>query len=84
VADAVVFGLPHPRFGEAVSAMVAPIEGAEVDVDDLLAFVADRLAGFKKPRHVFVRPSLDRTPSGKVELARVKADALAELETVAS
>jgi hypothetical protein len=31
-----------------------------------------------------VRPSLDRTPSGKVELARVKADALAELETVAS
>lgn len=84
VADAVVFGLPHPRFGEAVSAMVAPVDDAELDVDDLLAFVADRLAGFKKPRHVFVRPSLGRTPAGKVELARVKQDALAELEAVAS
>lgn len=84
VADAIVFGLPHPRFGEAVSAMVAPVEGTELDVDALLAFVAERLAGFKKPRHVFVRPSLERTPSGKVELARVKQDALAELESVVS
>ena len=79
VADAVVFGLPDPRFGEVVSAMVAPAEGATIDVTELRAFVAERLAGFKKPRHVIVRPSLERTPTGKVELARVKADALAEL-----
>jgi acyl-CoA synthetase (AMP-forming)/AMP-acid ligase II len=84
VADAVVFGLPHPRFGEAVSAMVAPVDGTTLDVDDLLDFVSDRLAGFKKPRHVFVRPSLERSQTGKVELARVKQDALAELESVAS
>ena len=79
VADAVVFGLPDARFGEVVSAMVAPAEGATIDVPELLAFVADRLAGFKKPRHVIVRPSLERTPTGKVELARVKQEALAEL-----
>jgi len=82
VADAVVFGLPDARFGEVVSAMVAPAEGASIDVADLRAFVAERLAGFKKPRHVIVRPSLERTPTGKVELARVKADALAELGAV--
>ncbi len=84
VADAVVFGLPHARFGEAVSAMVAPVDGATIDVAELLAFVAERLAGFKKPRHVFVRPSLERTPTGKVELARVKKDALAELGMASS
>lgn len=81
VADAVVFGLPDPRFGEVVSAMVAPAEGRTVDVAELLAFVGERLAGFKKPRHVVVRPSLERTPTGKVELARVKQDALQEVSS---
>lgn len=84
VADAIVFGLPDPRFGEVVSAMVAPAPGREVDVAALLAFVAERLAGFKKPRHVVVRPSLERTPTGKVELARVKEDALREVTGVSS
>jgi acyl-CoA synthetase (AMP-forming)/AMP-acid ligase II len=80
VGDAIVFGLPHPRFGEAVSAMVAPAEGAEIDSAELLEFVATRLAGFKKPRHLFVRTSLDRSLTGKVELARVKEDAMRELQ----
>ncbi len=39
--------------------------------------VGARLAGFKKPRHIFVRPTLDRSLTGKVELARVSDDALA-------
>lgn len=80
VDDAVVFGLPDRRFGEVVSAMIAPASGAEIDVPALLAFVDERLAGYKKPRHVFVRPSLERSPTGKVVLEKVKADATAELE----
>jgi acyl-CoA synthetase (AMP-forming)/AMP-acid ligase II len=80
VGDAIVFGLPHPRFGEVVSAMVAPAEGADIDSTELLEFVAARLAGFKKPRHLFVRESLGRSITGKVELARVKEDAMRELQ----
>lgn len=80
VGDAIVFGLPHPRFGEAVSAMVAPVEGAAIDPAALLDFVAERLAGFKKPRHLFVRATLGRSLTGKVELARVKEDAMRELQ----
>lgn len=79
VDDAIVFGLPDPRFGEVVSAMVAPAPGAVVDVSALLDFVNARLAGYKRPRHVFVRDSLQRTPTGKIELARVKEDAAREL-----
>lgn len=79
VDDVIVFGLPDKRFGEVVSAMVAPPPGSSIDVDELLAYLDQRLAGYKKPRHVFVRESLERTPTGKVELARVKEDAAREL-----
>jgi acyl-CoA synthetase (AMP-forming)/AMP-acid ligase II len=79
VDDAVVFGLPDRRFGEVVCAMVAPAGGAEIDVEALQAFVGERLAGYKKPRHILVRPTLERTLTGKVELARGKEDALREL-----
>jgi len=82
VGDAIVFGLPHPRFGEAVSAMVSPAEGAEIEPADLIEYVGERLAGFKKPRHLFVRASLDRSLTGKIELARVKEDAMRELQEV--
>lgn len=78
VADAVVFGLPDQRFGEVVCAMVAGPD--DLDREQVAAFVGGRLAGYKKPRHVFVRESLDRTQTGKVELPRVKAEASAELE----
>jgi len=79
VGDAVVFGLPDARFGEVVSATVAPAAGAAIDREALLDFVGERLAGFKKPRHLFVRATLDRGVTGKVELARVKEHALREL-----
>lgn len=79
VDDAVVYGMPHPRFGEVVSATLAPTPGMTIDIPELLAHLDEHLAGYKKPRHVFVRDSLERTPTGKVELERVKADAAREL-----
>lgn len=78
IDDAVVFGLPHPRFGEVVCAMIVPVAGAAIDLDALAAHLDERLAGYKKPRQVFVRSTLARSQTGKIELARVKADAAAE------
>lgn len=83
VEDAVVFGLPDQRFGEVVSAMLAPVAGATIDVPELLATLDKHLAGYKKPRHVFVRESLGRSLTGKVELKRVKDDAARELTELA-
>lgn len=77
VDDAIVFGLPDPRFGEVVCATIAA--AVPVDVDDVISSVGERVAGYKKPRHLFVRQSLDRTQTGKVPLAQIRADAAEEL-----
>lgn len=83
VDDAVVFGLPDSRFGEVVCAMVAPVSDAVIDADAVIDHVGRRLAGYKKPRHLFVRKSLERSATGKIVLAAVKADAEAELASSA-
>ncbi|QAY58857.1 acyl-CoA synthetase [Microbacterium protaetiae] len=77
VADAVVLGAPDARFGEVVTAVVA--RRREVTVDELLAFVDERLAGYKRPRHILFRASLDRTPTGKVDMAELRDEVVREM-----
>ncbi|MER7014717.1 class I adenylate-forming enzyme family protein [Saccharopolyspora sp. NPDC000359] len=65
VLDCAVVGLPHPKLGEEVAAVVNL--RSEVATTELQEHVAARLAAFKVPAHVVVRPDpLPRTPTGKV------------------
>ena len=66
VADAAVFGVADDEWGERVHAVVAPRPGRSVDPVALDAFLAERLAGFKRPRSWSVRDELPRTESGKL------------------
>ncbi|GAA3668871.1 AMP-binding protein [Microbacterium marinilacus] len=73
IVDAVVFGMPDARYGEVVTAVVATPDGEPVDDGELRAHLDARLAGYKRPRNVVFRSTLDRSPHGKVDLARLKA-----------
>jgi fatty-acyl-CoA synthase len=66
VAEAAVFGIPHPRWIEAVAAVVVPRAGHELAAEAVTAFCRERLAGFKTPRYVVIADGLPKNPSGKI------------------
>ena len=67
VFDAAVIGLPDPVLGEQVAAVIQPRPGSGADADDIRAFAAARLAGFKVPTRVVLRDEpLPRNAVGKV------------------
>jgi acyl-CoA synthetase (AMP-forming)/AMP-acid ligase II len=69
--DACVAGVPDDEWGEVVAAWVVPVEG-EFDVDDVDAWLRDRLAGPKRPRRWVVESKLPLNANGKVDRARVR------------
>ena len=69
VAEAAVAGLPHPRWGEQVTAWVVPRPGATVSEAELVAHARTLLAAYKCPKQVFTRTSLPRNPLGKLNRA---------------
>ena len=73
VTDAVVFGVPDPRWGQVVAAVVAVRPGSAVTAEELREHVGRLLAGYKKPRRIAVVDSLERTPSGKADMRRMAA-----------
>ncbi|MBM0124217.1 fatty acyl-CoA synthetase [Pimelobacter simplex] len=80
VAEVAVFGVSHPRWVEAVAAVVVPRAGAELSADDVLAHARGRLAGYKAPKYVVLAEALPKNPSGKI-LKRQLRDAHADLAT---
>jgi malonyl-CoA/methylmalonyl-CoA synthetase len=67
VAEVAVVGTPSEEWGEQVTAFVVPADpAAPPGRDELLAFAAERLAGFKRPRVVHYVEALPRNALGKV------------------
>jgi fatty-acyl-CoA synthase len=66
VAEVAVFGVSHPRWVEAVTAVVVPKEGAEVTSEAVLAHSREVLASYKRPKYVVVVDALPKNPSGKI------------------
>ncbi|HEY1511991.1 MAG TPA: AMP-binding protein [Solirubrobacteraceae bacterium] len=67
VADAGVFAREDPEWGEAVIAsVVLRSAGGRVEADELRAFCAARLAGFKVPKAFEFVPRLPRSETGKL------------------
>jgi malonyl-CoA/methylmalonyl-CoA synthetase len=67
VQESAVVGVPHPDFGEAVTAVVVPRAGATIAETDIIATLRGRLANFKVPKRVYVVGELPRNAMGKVQ-----------------
>jgi 3-oxocholest-4-en-26-oate---CoA ligase len=73
VRDAVVVGVPDPRFGETICGVIEVADGAAVDAGELKEHVTAQLAAYKAPRNVVVVDSIARAANGKVDYRRLKA-----------
>jgi long-chain acyl-CoA synthetase len=75
VADVAVFGVPHEDWGEEIKAVVQPQPGVATGselTEELVAFLAGRIARFKLPRTVDYVDELPRDPNGKLYKRRLR------------
>jgi malonyl-CoA/methylmalonyl-CoA synthetase len=67
VLESAVVGLPHPDFGEAVTAVVVPRSGATLSPQQIIQTLKRELANYKIPKRVILVPDLPRNAMGKVQ-----------------
>ncbi|MBW1781519.1 MAG: AMP-binding protein [Deltaproteobacteria bacterium] len=69
-----VIGVPDKQWGEAIKAICVSKSGKSLDPEDLIDFVATKIARYKKPKYVVFVDSLPRTGDGEIDREQVKKD----------
>ncbi len=72
IAECAVFGVPHPRWGEGVKAVIVVKADATLDKASVTAWCRDRIAGYKRPRLIEFLPTLPRSEAGKLSMRELK------------
>jgi malonyl-CoA/methylmalonyl-CoA synthetase len=72
VAESAVVGVPHPDFGEGVTAVVVPRAGATLEESALRAALEQRLAKYKLPKRIVFVREMPRNAMGKVQKAELR------------
>ena len=67
VVESAIIGVPHPDFGEGVTAVVVRAKGATITEAEISAALEGRLAKFKQPKKIFFVDDLPRNAMGKVQ-----------------
>src|SRR6266567_1303703 len=75
VLECAVIGAPDPASGEAVKAYVVRRDPALTE-EELKAFLAERLTGYKRPRHIEFRDELPKTNVGKILRRALRDEAM--------
>lgn len=74
IRDCVVFGIPDEEFGESLVALVESHE--QLDTSTITAYLKERIAGFKVPRHIALVDKLPREDSGKIKKRELRENYL--------
>jgi acyl-CoA synthetase (AMP-forming)/AMP-acid ligase II len=74
IQEVAVVGLPHERWGEAVTAVVIVREGHAIDESALLAKLRDHLSPFKCPKRILTMAAMPKTATGKVQKGKLRAE----------
>jgi acyl-CoA synthetase (AMP-forming)/AMP-acid ligase II len=72
ILDAAAVGLPHDRWGEAITAFVVLRPGETIDEALVLAKLRDRLSPFKCPKAIIVVEEFPKTATGKVQKVELR------------
>jgi malonyl-CoA/methylmalonyl-CoA synthetase len=68
VRESAVVGIPHPDFGEAVTAVIVPKNGGKAPTEtEVIVALKGKLANFKVPKRVYFVEDLPRNAMGKVQ-----------------
>ena len=72
LAEVAVVGLPHARWGEAITAVAVAREGANLEPDSILRSVRAQLSAFKCPKALIVVEELPKTATGKIQKNKLR------------
>ncbi len=73
VLESAVFGVPHPDFGEGVTAAVVGKPGTALDAGAIAVDLRGKLAAYKCPKRILVMAELPRNAMGKVQKAELRS-----------
>lgn len=73
VAKTVVIGVPDPKWKEGIKAVCKLHDGKSLSAEELIGFVGDRIARFKKPQYVQFVEEIPVLKDGSIDRAKVKA-----------
>ncbi len=72
VEDAAVFGVPDPKWGEAVAALIVP--KGSIDPKELKSYLKKHIAGYKIPKYVWFVNEIPKTPVGKIDYTGIRKE----------